>query len=178
METPCPVCGCTADVFARGPVGENVLHLAVLFHTPESVKMAKYLIERFGPSLVNAPYQTRARMTERPGLYEGEVALHIAIVHKDLELVQFMLKHGARAGHAHDRRVLRARPGVFRRDPVRVRRVRRRPGYRQGAARSRGGERRRAQASGGDDRRGRVRQHRAAHVRAQQPARDARLSRR
>ena len=96
METPCPVCGCTADVFARGPVGENVLHLAVLFHTPESVKMAKYLIERFGPSLVNAPYQTRARMTERPGLYEGEVALHIAIVHKDLELVQFMLKHGAR----------------------------------------------------------------------------------
>lgn len=96
METPCPVCGCTADVFARGPVGENVLHLAVLFHTPESVKMAKYLIERFGPSLVNAPYQTRTRMTERPGLYEGEVALHIAIVHKDLELVQFMLKHGAR----------------------------------------------------------------------------------
>jgi ankyrin repeat protein len=96
METPCPVCGCTADVFARGPVGENVLHLAVLFHTPESVKMAKYLIERFGPSLVNAPYQTRARMTERPGLYEGEVALHIAIVHKDLELVRFMLQHGAR----------------------------------------------------------------------------------
>ena len=96
METPCPVCGCTADVFARGPVGENVLHLAVLFHTPESVKMAKYLIERFGPSLVNAPYQTRARMTERPGLYEGEVALHIAIVHKDLELVRFMLRHGAR----------------------------------------------------------------------------------
>ena len=45
METPCPVCGCTADVFARGPVGENVLHLAVLFHTPESVKMAKYLID-------------------------------------------------------------------------------------------------------------------------------------
>ena len=93
---PCPVCGCTADVFARGPVGENVLHLCVLFHTPESIKMAKYLVERFGPSLVNAPYQTRSCMTDAPGLYEGEVALHIAIVQRDLDLVLFLLKHGAR----------------------------------------------------------------------------------
>ena len=96
LTNPCSVCGCTADVFARGPVGENVLHLAVLFHTPESVKMAKYLIKRFGPSLLNAPYQTRRTTTSDPGLYEGEVALHIAIVHKDLDLVQFMLMHGAR----------------------------------------------------------------------------------
>ena len=96
LDAPCALCGCTADVFVRGPVGENVLHLAVLFHTPESVKMAKYLIKRFGPSLLNAPYQTRRTTTSDPGLYEGEVALHIAIVHKDLDLVQFMLRHGAR----------------------------------------------------------------------------------
>ena len=96
LDSPCGVCGCTADVFARGPVGENVLHLCVLFHTPETVKMAKYLIKRFGPSLVNAPYQTRKKMNEHPGLYEGEVVLHIAIVHKDVDLVRFMLDHGAR----------------------------------------------------------------------------------
>ena len=96
LDSPCDVCRCTADVFARGPVGENVLHLCVLFHTPETIKMAKYLIQRFGPSLVNAPYQTRKKMNERPGLYEGEVVLHIAIVHKDADLVRFMLKHGAR----------------------------------------------------------------------------------
>ena len=96
LDSPCDVCRCTADVFARGPVGENVLHLCVLFHTPETIKMAKYLIQRFGPSLVNAPYQTRKKMNERPGLYEGEVVLHIAIVHKDTDLVRFMLKHGAR----------------------------------------------------------------------------------
>ena len=93
---PCEVCGCRADVFDTGAVGENILHICVLFHTPETLRMARYLIRKFGAPLVNAPYQQRRRVTDPPGLYEGETALHIAIVHRDAELVEFLLKHGAR----------------------------------------------------------------------------------
>ena len=95
-DDPCEVCGCRADVFDTGAVGENILHICVLFHTPETLRMARYLVRKFGAPLVNAPYQQRRRVTDQPGLYEGETALHIAIVHRDVELVEFLLKHGAR----------------------------------------------------------------------------------
>lgn len=95
-DDPCEVCGCRADVFDTGAVGENILHICVLFHTPETLRMARYLVRKFGAPLVNAPYQQRRRVTDQPGLYEGETALHIAIVHRDAELVEFLLKHGAR----------------------------------------------------------------------------------
>lgn len=95
-DDPCELCGCRADVFDTGAVGENILHICVLFHTTETLRMARYLVLKFGAALVNAPYQQRRRVTDPPGLYEGETALHIAIVHRDAELVSFLLNHGAR----------------------------------------------------------------------------------
>lgn len=58
------------DVFARGPVGENILHLAFL---TKRFKIAEYLVKTYGRPLVNAPYQLRRSRhdTERASLYEG-----------------------------------------------------------------------------------------------------------
>ena len=34
-----------ANVYARGPVGENVLHVAMLLNTPSTLAIARYLIK-------------------------------------------------------------------------------------------------------------------------------------
>lgn len=48
------------NVYARGPVGENVLHTSMLLNTPSTLAIAKYLIKLYGPTLVNAPFTVRA----------------------------------------------------------------------------------------------------------------------
>lgn len=58
-------------------------------------KLGRYLVEVFGPDLVNFPYQKRRNLQDAPGLYEGEVVLHIAIVSKRLDEVEFLLENGA-----------------------------------------------------------------------------------
>jgi len=78
-------------VYERGVMGENVLHLALLFNNERSRAMATYMIQLYGERLVNAPYQIRKKPDDRPGDYEGEVPLHIAIVNNDLEMCKLLV---------------------------------------------------------------------------------------
>jgi hypothetical protein len=45
-----------SNVYARGPVGENVLHTAMLLNTPSTLAIARYLVKLYGPPLVNCPF--------------------------------------------------------------------------------------------------------------------------
>lgn len=85
----------SADVYEVGPVGENIFHIAMLLNTPASLAIARYLVALYGAELVNSPYQERQVVTDHPGLYEGETAIHIAIVNHDLEMVRFLIENGA-----------------------------------------------------------------------------------
>ena len=71
----------------RGVVQETVLHLCFLRGTPECKTLAAHLVHRFGAPLCNARYESPQ--------YHGEVALHIAIVNKDLEAVKMLVANGA-----------------------------------------------------------------------------------
>lgn len=83
------------DVYARGPVGENVFHIAMLSNTPSSLGIVRYLVRHYGSELVNCPYQQRHTRLDPLGMYEGETALHIAIVNRDLDMVKFLIQNGA-----------------------------------------------------------------------------------
>jgi hypothetical protein len=153
-----------SNVYAKGPVGENVFHMAMLLNTPSTLAIARYLVKLYGRTLVNTPFQarrpgwaglgwagrgwaaarrswhargggTRARPCRRssphpqhlrwatglaspgpgsavaaraslllqerrsqhdaPGLYEGQTALHIAVVNRDFDMVKFLVQSGA-----------------------------------------------------------------------------------
>lgn len=45
------------NVYSKGPVGENVFHIAMLLNTPSTLAIAKYLVKLYGRTLVNTPYQ-------------------------------------------------------------------------------------------------------------------------
>ena len=94
-EATCRHCGASADVFARGPVGETVLHVALLSDAPGSDDVATYLIDTFGADLVNADYTTVAQPGDIPSLYEGEAAVHIAIVNRKPEMLSKLIHAGA-----------------------------------------------------------------------------------
>ncbi|GIL76046.1 hypothetical protein Vretimale_5686 [Volvox reticuliferus] len=83
------------NVYSKGPVGENVFHIAMLLNTPSTLAIAKYLVKLYGKTLVNTPYQERKAETDPPGQYEGETALHIAIVNHDFDMVKFLVQNGA-----------------------------------------------------------------------------------
>ncbi|GBF97002.1 hypothetical protein Rsub_09799 [Raphidocelis subcapitata] len=83
------------NVYARGPVGENVLHTAMLLNTPSTLAIARYLVKLYGPPLVNTPFQDRRLPHDPPSAYEGQTALHIAIVNKDIDMVKFLVAAGA-----------------------------------------------------------------------------------
>jgi hypothetical protein len=44
------------NVYARGPMGENVFHTAMLLNTPSTLAIARYLVKLYGPPLVNCPF--------------------------------------------------------------------------------------------------------------------------
>ncbi|OCT80805.1 transient receptor potential cation channel subfamily V member 6 [Xenopus laevis] len=71
------------DPFARGNLGETILHTAILDRKRE---LAKVILEHV-PTLVNDA------MTS--DMYKGETALHIAILKQDIECVKLLLKYGA-----------------------------------------------------------------------------------
>mmetsp|Transcript_622 Transcript_622/g.2031 ORF Transcript_622/g.2031 Transcript_622/m.2031 type:complete len:1008 (-) Transcript_622:2227-5250(-) len=87
--------GGQTNVFERGPVGENVLHLSLLLGNDRTREMALYLIDVFGSKLINTPYQTRKLPSDPPGLYEGETIVHIAIVNKDVAMLRLLIERGA-----------------------------------------------------------------------------------
>ncbi|KIY99828.1 Transient receptor potential cation channel subfamily V member 6 [Monoraphidium neglectum] len=84
-----------SNVYARGPVGENVLHTAMLLNTPSTLAIARYLVKLYGPPLVNCPFTERKSVHDAPSSYEGQTALHIAIVNKDIDMVKFLVHAGA-----------------------------------------------------------------------------------
>eukprot|EP00798_Chlamydomonas_sp_ICE-L_P014182 gene14182-20149_t len=83
------------DVYNKGPVGENVFHVAMLLNTPSTLAIAKYLVKLYGTTLVNTPYQERKHEGDTAGQYEGETAIHIAIVNRDFDMVKFLIQNGA-----------------------------------------------------------------------------------
>eukprot|EP00882_Tetradesmus_deserticola_P006401 GHRQ01006733.1.p1 GENE.GHRQ01006733.1~~GHRQ01006733.1.p1 ORF type:complete len:268 (+),score=77.10 GHRQ01006733.1:331-1134(+) len=83
------------NVYARGPVGENVMHVAMLLNTPSTLAITRYLVKLYGRQLVNCPIQERKVQHDPPGTYEGQTALHIAIVNRDFDMVKFLVQHGA-----------------------------------------------------------------------------------
>lgn len=46
-----------SNVYAKGPVGENVLHVAMLLNTPSTLAITRFLVKMFGAQLVNTPIQ-------------------------------------------------------------------------------------------------------------------------
>jgi hypothetical protein len=91
----CKLFPSSCNVYARGPVGENVLHVAMLLNTPSTLAIARYLVKLYGRALVNAPFQERRHPGDPPGAYEGETALHVAVVNRDLDMVRFLVQNGA-----------------------------------------------------------------------------------
>ncbi|WIA19587.1 hypothetical protein OEZ85_005527 [Tetradesmus obliquus] len=83
------------NVYARGPVGENVMHVAMLLNTPSTLAITRYLVKLYGRQLVNCPIQERKQQHDPPGTYEGQTALHIAIVNRDFDMVKFLVQNGA-----------------------------------------------------------------------------------
>ncbi|XP_064415031.1 transient receptor potential cation channel subfamily V member 6 [Latimeria chalumnae] len=75
-------CPCT-DIYKRGALGETALHMAALFDNYEA---AVVLLEA-APDLINEPMMS--------GLFEGQTALHIAVVKQNMNLVKEMIKKGA-----------------------------------------------------------------------------------
>ena len=88
----------------RGAVGETVLHMCFLCATAAHKTLATYLVDEFGKELIDAEYHGPE--------YHGEVALHIALVNKDVEAVRFLVGAGA------DTRAPRADGRFFRRREV------------------------------------------------------------
>ena len=86
-------------VDGRGAVGETVLHLLFLLNTDECRRLIRILVpylakyktvDAFPPHKVGCLDCT---YTAQP--YYGEVAMHFAIVHHDLEMVELLVKNGA-----------------------------------------------------------------------------------
>ncbi|XP_010605995.1 transient receptor potential cation channel subfamily V member 6 isoform X1 [Fukomys damarensis] len=71
------------DVHQRGAVGETVLHVAALY---DNLEVAMVLMEA-APELVFEP------MTSE--LYEGQTALHVAVMNQNVNLVHALLTRGA-----------------------------------------------------------------------------------
>lgn len=86
------------EVYQRGAMGETALHIAALYDNLE----AALLLMDAAPQLVFEP------MTSE--LYEGQTALHIAIVNQNVNLVRALLAHGASV-------TARATGMAFRRSP-------------------------------------------------------------
>lgn len=83
------------DVYERGRYGENVFLVAVSLNNPQAATVAKYLAKTFGPKLVRTPYQVRLRDTDTVGLFEGQTALHLAVINNDMDMLKFLINMGA-----------------------------------------------------------------------------------
>ncbi|XP_004272165.1 transient receptor potential cation channel subfamily V member 6 isoform X2 [Orcinus orca] len=71
------------DVHQKGALGETVLHVAALY---DHLEAAIVLMEA-APELVDEPITSE--------LYEGQTALHMAIMNQNVNLVKALLAHGA-----------------------------------------------------------------------------------
>ena len=70
-------------VKSRGAVGETLLHMCYLLHSPERTEIAHRLLAR-APALVRTVYEG--------AVYRGENALHMAIANSDLPEARFLFR--------------------------------------------------------------------------------------
>ena len=91
LESPVvdPETGFRKYPYPRDEAGASLLHLSVLNCKH---RFAECFIQEFGEPLVNAQYR---RDDGSPGLYDGETALHIAIVNRSHKMVRTLLNTGA-----------------------------------------------------------------------------------
>ena len=85
-------------LFSRGIYGCNKFHLTINTRSGKDGNhhaVMRYLIDMFGPRLVQAPHQRRLNPGDNPSLYEGKTNLHQAILAHDIKLVQFLVERGA-----------------------------------------------------------------------------------
>ena len=73
--------------YTRGAMKELPLHLCFLYNSEKHFKIAKYLLEKFNDTILTI-YESAE--------YYGENILHIAIVNKQLELIQYILEKDVR----------------------------------------------------------------------------------
>ena len=74
------------DLNEKGKMGENLLNLCLLHHTPEHNTLAIKLVQHF-PRLVNDIFVSEE--------YYGLSPLHQAIVNEDVQMLYFLLKNKA-----------------------------------------------------------------------------------
>ena len=79
-------------VKSRGAVGETLLHLCYLLHSPERTDIAHRLLDR-EPSLIETVYTGN--------IYHGENALHMAIANSDLPEARFLFRRCPRLLYGH-----------------------------------------------------------------------------
>jgi ankyrin repeat protein len=80
------------DVFARGGVGETLLHSCYLMHSAKHTEVAHRLLER-APTLVDSIYEGDA--------YHGENALHMAIANADMAEARFLVARSPTLIYGH-----------------------------------------------------------------------------
>ena len=94
-----------ADVLlhGRGTVGETALHLCCLLGTPPHKRLIRVLVTWLANQQVRDVDGAEVCALDASYMgqpYNGEVALHFAVVQQDLELVKLLVEHGASV-HPH-----------------------------------------------------------------------------
>ncbi len=80
------------DIFARGGVGETLLHSCYLLHSKKHTEVAHKLLDR-APSLIDTIYEGDA--------YHGENALHMAIANADMDEARFLVSRSPTLIYGH-----------------------------------------------------------------------------
>ena len=86
----------------RGTVGETALHLLFLMNTPHHRRLIRLLVPWLGRQEVLDANGSTVSMLNASYLgqpYNGEVALHFAVIQQDLEMVKLLVENGATTKH-------------------------------------------------------------------------------
>eukprot|EP00326_Haptolina_ericina_P008952 CAMPEP_0181210514 /NCGR_PEP_ID=MMETSP1096-20121128/23269_1 /TAXON_ID=156174 ORGANISM="Chrysochromulina ericina, Strain CCMP281" /NCGR_SAMPLE_ID=MMETSP1096 /ASSEMBLY_ACC=CAM_ASM_000453 /LENGTH=1040 /DNA_ID=CAMNT_0023301805 /DNA_START=196 /DNA_END=3317 /DNA_ORIENTATION=+ len=92
----------TVLAHGRGTVGETALHLLFLMNTPHHRRLIRLLVPWLGRQEVLDANGSTVSMLNASYLgqpYNGEVALHFAVIQQDLEMVKLLVENGASTKH-------------------------------------------------------------------------------
>ena len=81
----------------RGTVGETALHLLFLINSPEHRRLTKLFVPLLAAQRTPDVDGVEVNVLDSAYIgqpYHGEVCLHFAIVHNDLEIVQVLVESG------------------------------------------------------------------------------------
>lgn len=91
-------------VNGRGAVGETVLHLCCLLQTPLHLRIIRFLVPWLSGKSTDDRGGVKVPALDASYLgqpYNGEVALHFAVIHQNLPLCQLLVEHGATVVNKH-----------------------------------------------------------------------------